>query len=232
MAPLPRPHGTPQDLDGTAELYGIHLRTTLTMTTTSTEHTLGPRGLGPHIGSVSALYIFVGILISLCIAAPGIGRLRNSQGKKTAEYLRRVNKAVVKANETVAELASLQERQDRLVQEKDQQETSQRQQEESLRDERLRCQTLQEQISVLKQSLRDEEEARGQLREEKNTAVTEAEEARCLHSTASEAIQTLENHLRAKEERIRSLQQRYNYVDQVCRQLMNELVGNKYGGGT
>jgi vacuolar-type H+-ATPase subunit I/STV1 len=223
MAPLPRPHGTPQDLDGTAELYGIHLRTTLTMTKTSTEHTLGPRGLGPHIGSVSALYIFVGILISLCIAAPGIGRLRNSQGKKTAEYLRRVNKAVVKANETVAELASLQERQDRLVQEKDQQE-------ESLRDERLRCQTLQEQISVLKQSLRDEEEARGQLREEKNTAVTEAEEARRLHSTAAEAIQTLGNQLRAKEERIRSLQQRYNYVDQECRQLMNELVGNKYGG--
>ena len=207
------------------ELYRVQLRTT-TMTMTATERASGPRGLGPHIGSESALYIFVGILITLCIAAPGIARLRDIQGRKIADYLQRANRAVVLADERVAELASLQEHQVRLVQEHVQHESSQRQQKESLQEERLRVQILQERIGVLEQSLRDHEDMAGQLREEKNTAVTEAQEARRLRSTAAETLQSLQSQVRTKEDCIKSLQQRYNSVDQEYRHLMCKFASN------
>jgi hypothetical protein len=211
MAPLSQPHDAPQSRRGILELYAAHLHTT---------RSTGPRSLESPVGTVSALYIFVGILISLCIAAPVIARLRRKQENNVADYIKRAKRAAVEVDGRVAELAALQQRQDRLVQEQEEYQTSRLQHENQLQDERLRLQTLQQQIG-------NREEALTVAQRERDTAREEAREARQLYSTTSERIQTLENEVRTKEEGLRSLQQRYNHVDQEYRRLIFEMPGSE-----
>jgi multidrug resistance efflux pump len=205
MAPLSQPHDAPQSRRGILELYAAHLHTT---------RSTGPRSLESPVGTVSALYIFVGILISLCIAAPVIARLRRKQENNVADYIKRAKRAAVEVDGRVAELAA------RLVQEQEEYQTSRLQHENQLQDERLRLQTLQQQIG-------NREEALTVAQRERDTAREEAREARQLYSTTSERIQTLENEVRTKEEGLRSLQQRYNHVDQEYRRLIFEMPGSE-----
>ena len=222
MGPLPRPQGAPQNRRGVLELFETHLHTARSST-----HTLVLRSLESPIGTASALYIFLGILISLCIAAPIIGRLRKSQRNDVADYILRAKRAAVEVDGKVAELASLQQRQDSLVQEQEQYQTSQQQQENQLRDAMSRFQTLQQQIRDLEQSMRDQEEALTVAGRERDAALAEGRQARQLHSTTLEVIQNLESEVQTKEEDLRSLQQKYNHVDQEYRQLMCEMGGSE-----
>lgn len=226
MVPLPRPHGAPQSSRRILELYAAHLQAPK-----STEHALGSRSLDIPRGNASALYIFVGILICLCIAAPVLACLRKKQGNDVTRYIRRAKRAAVEGDGRVAELASL----------------PHRQHENQLRDEQLRLQTAQRQVRDLEQSMRDREDAltmaqrerdmiqrerdvaqreRDMTLGERDTALGQAQEARQSHAAALETIQDLERERQTHEEGFRSLQQRYNHVDQEYRRLMLEMAGN------
>jgi hypothetical protein len=242
MVPLPRPHGAPQSSRRILELYAAHLQAPK-----STEHALGPRNLDTLRDNASALYIFVGILICLCIAAPVLACLREEQGNNVTRYLWRAKRAAVEGDGRAVELASLPHRHERLEQEQGQYRASQRQHENQLRDEQLRLQTAQQQVRDLEQSMRDREDAltvaqrerdmtqrerdiaqreRDMALGERDTAQEQAREAQQSHAAALETIQDLERERQTHEEGFRSLQQRYNHVDQEYRRLMSEMAGN------
>jgi DNA repair exonuclease SbcCD ATPase subunit len=124
----------------------------------------------------------------------------------------------------VAELAALQQRHDTLVQEQAQYQAAN---ESRLEDDRLRFQTLQQQINDLERSRRDGEGALTVAQGERDTALGEVREARQSHSAALETIRNLQNEIQTKGEVYASLLHRYNYVDQEYRQLMAEMAGNE-----
>jgi hypothetical protein len=76
----------------------------------------------------------------------------------------------------MAEIVSLQQRQDRLLQEQERYQTSQREHENQLRDEQHRFQTLQQQVRNLEQTLRDRERALTVAQRQRDTAIEEARE--------------------------------------------------------
>ncbi|KAF7512032.1 hypothetical protein GJ744_002745 [Endocarpon pusillum] len=200
----------------------------LSHATNSAEHARRPRGVeSPQSRSLSALYIFVGILICLCIAAPIVAYLRKKQESVLTDSMQRVKRAAVKLNQMVAEAASFQQRERSLVREQETLQASQRNQEARMQEKGLQVQRLQRQIEFLTESMRNQEEALEVNRTERDAAREEAQEARKSQSTTQERIRNLENEVVAKEEAVRSLQLKYNCVDQEYRQLMCEMAGNK-----
>src|SRR2546423_6617659 len=170
MVPLSLPRGAPQSPRGVIELHEGHLATARSM-----EHApRQPRSLDSHISAVSALYILLGVLISLCIAAPVAAHFRRKQKKTVANYIQRAKRAAVEVEIKAAEMAALQQRQDRLVQEQQGYQTSQRQQGVQLRDATSQLQTLQQQTHDLEQSIRDREDAMTAAERERDTAQVEA----------------------------------------------------------
>lgn len=96
-----------------------------------------------------------------------------------------------------------------------------------MQEKGLQVQRLQRQIDCLNESMRNQEEAWEVNRTERDAAREEAQEARKSQSTTHERIRNLENEVVAKEEAVRSLQLKYNCVDQEYRQLMCEMAGNE-----
>lgn len=178
MVPLSRPYGPLQSHREILELYEAHLHTTR-----STDHAIGIRSLESPIGSACALYIFLGFLISLCIAAPVIAHFRKKRGKYIADCVERAKRAVAEVDGRVAEINSLQRRQDSLLQEQERYQTSQQVHEDQLRDERLRFHASQQQIHDLVQTMRNREQALTVAQRERDTALEEAREARQRHAT-------------------------------------------------
>jgi chromosome segregation ATPase len=228
MVPLPRPHGAPEGGKGILELYAAHLQALK-----STEHILGSRSLQAPLGTASALFIFVGILICLCIAAPVIASRRQQQGNGVTGSRWRAKRAAVEVDGPGAELASLRQRHERLEQQHVQHENQ-------LQGERSQLETVQGQVLDLEQSVRDRENAltvaererditqreRDIAQRERDMARVDVREIQRSHAAALETIQNLERERQAQEESFRSLQQRYNHVDQECRRLMPEMAGN------
>jgi hypothetical protein len=204
-----------------------HTRSNSCMAPLSRPQALELRSLEPPLGTACGLYTFLGILISLFIAAPVIAYLRRRQENHAVDYIRRAKKAVAELEGKTSELASLQQRQDRLVQEQERYHTSERQHENELRDERVRLQALQQQIRDLEQSAQDREAELTVAQRDRDTAQEEAREARQSHSTMSQAIRNLESEVQTNEEALRLMQQRYNHVDQEYRQLMFEMGGSE-----
>ena len=201
MVPLSRPYGAPESRRGILELYEAHMHTAR-----STDHSIGTRSLESPTGTACALYIFVGFLISLCIAAPVIAFLRKKRDRYVADQVKRAKRTVAEADGRVAE---------RLLQEQERYQTSQREHENQLREERLQLQTSQQQIRDLEQTMHDREQALTVVQTERDTAL---EEARQSHAT----IQNLESEVQTRDESLRSLQQMYNHVDQEYRRLLFE----------
>lgn len=212
MVPLSRPHGAPESRRGILELYEAHMHTTR-----STDHAIGTRSL-ESLGTACALYIFVGFLISLCIAAPVIAFLRKKRDRYVADHVERAKRAVVEADGRIA---------GSLLQEQERYRTSQREHENQLREEQLRLQTSQQQIRNLEQTMHDREEALTMAQRERDTALEVAREARQSHATTLATIQNLESEVQTRDERFRLLQQRYNHVDQEYRRLLIEMAGNE-----
>src|ERR1700722_8929897 len=161
MVPLPLPHGATQSARGVIELYDGYLATTRPI-----EHAPrrprsydSPTSTGTGIGAASALYILLGALISLCIAAPIVAHFRRKQKKNVADYIQRAKRAAVEVETKATEMAALQQRQDRLVQEQRDYQASQRQHETQLRDATSQLQTLRQQTRDLEQSIRDRDGA-------------------------------------------------------------------------
>jgi chromosome segregation ATPase len=123
----------------------------------------------------------------------------------------------------MAQMVSLQQR---LLQEQERYQTLQREHENQLRDEQHRFQTSQQQIRDLEQTMHDHERALTVAQKERDTAMEEAREARQSHAATLQTIRNLETEVQTREEDLRSLQWRYNHVDQEYRRLLCEMVGN------
>ena len=213
MVPLSRPHGAPESRKGILELYEAHMHTTR-----STGRAIGTRSLESPIGTACSLYIFVGFLICLCIAAPVIAILRKNRDRYVADHVERAKRAVVEADGRVAES---------LAQEQERYRTSQREHENRLREEQLQLQTSQQQIRDLERTMRDREQALTMVQRDRDAALEMAREARQSRATTLETIQNLESEVQTRDERLRLLQQRYNHVDQEYRRLLFEMAGNE-----
>jgi hypothetical protein len=123
----------------------------------------------------------------------------------------------------MAQMVSLQQR---LLQEQERYQTSQREHENQLRDEQHRFQMSQQQIRDLEQSMHDREQALTVAQKERDAAMEEAREARQSHTATLQTIRNLEAEVQTREEDLRSLQWRYDHVDQEYRRLLFEMVGN------
>jgi chromosome segregation ATPase len=243
MVPLPLPHSAPQSTRGAIELYEGHLATTR-----SIEHAPwhprsydSPTNTGTNTGTASALYILLGVLISLCITAPIVAHFRKKQKKNVSDYIQRAKRTTMEVEAKAAEMAVLQRRQDHLIQEQGGYQASQQRHETRLRDATSQIQTLQQQTHNLEQSIRDREGAvtiaereRDMAERERDTAEAEAREARAetlearqSHSTTLEMVLNLEREVQRKEEDLRTLQWRYDHVDQESRRLMCEIASGQ-----
>ena len=107
----------------------------------------------------------------------------------------------------MAEIVSLQQRQDRLLQEQERYQTSQREHENQLRDEQHQLQTsqqqirnLEQQIHNLEQTMRDREQALTVAQRERDTAMEEARENK-RHRSRGGFAETRNRHGRGNLER-------------------------------
>ena len=100
----------------------------------------------------------------------------------------------------MAEIVSLQQRQDRLLQEQERYQTSQREHENQLRDEQHQFQTSQQQIRNLEQTMRDREQALTVAQRERDTAMEEARENK-RHRSRRDFAETRNRHGRGNLER-------------------------------
>jgi DNA repair exonuclease SbcCD ATPase subunit len=123
----------------------------------------------------------------------------------------------------MAQMVSLQQR---LLQEQERYQTLQREHENQLRDEQHRFQTSQQQIRDLEQTMHDHERALTVAQKERDTAMEEAREARQSHAATLQTIRSLETEVQTREEGLRSLQWRYDHVDQEYRRLLFEMAGS------
>jgi DNA repair exonuclease SbcCD ATPase subunit len=234
MVPLPLPHGAPRSARGAIELYEGHLATTRSIEHTPRQPRSYDSPTSTGTGTVSALYILLGVLISLCITAPIVAHFRRKQKKNVADYIQRAKRAAGEVETKAAEVAALQRRQDRLIQEQGDYQASQQRHETQLRDATSQLQTLQQQIRDLEQSIRDREGAVTLAERERDTAEAEVREARAealearqSHSATLEMVANLEREVQRMEEDLRALQRRYDHVDQESRRLMYEIASGQ-----
>src|SRR5579859_4671656 len=92
MVVFPRPHFERQSGKGSLRLSTEHLQTLK-----STDHALRLRRLRTPLDGVSALYIFVGILFCLCVAAPVLGYFRKRRRNGDKGDIRRRKRAAAAA---------------------------------------------------------------------------------------------------------------------------------------
>jgi hypothetical protein len=243
MVPLPLPHSAPQSTRGAIELYEGHLATTRSIEHASWQPRSydSPNNTGTNTGTTSALYILLGVLISLCITAPIVAHFRKKQKKNVADYIQRAKRTAMEVETKAAEMATLQRRQDRLIQEQGDYQASQQRHDTQLRDAASTLQMFLQQTRDLEQSIRDREGAvtiaereRDMAERERDTAEAEAREARAetlearqSHSTTLEMVRDLEREVQRKEEDLKALQWRYDHVDQESRRLMCEIASGQ-----
>src|ERR1700727_593905 len=72
-------------------------------------------------------------------------------------------------------------------------------------------------------AMHDGEQEPTVVKRERDTAIEEARETRQSHVATLQTIQNLETEAQTREEDLRSLQQRYDHVDQENRRLMYEM---------
>jgi len=187
---------------------------------TSAKNGLKPRSIDFPPGPSSTLFIFVGVLITLCVAAPILAYLRERRRSNSTEYLGRTRKAV---SGLTAELASVQQDRNGLRQERDLVQVL-LQEEENLRTEQVaRLISLQNKSCELEQNLRRKEEALSEQHERATNAEEEAQELRELRQTTLGEIQLLQNEMHIKDGNLKTLQRKFNYIEQEYRGLQNEM---------
>jgi chromosome segregation ATPase len=203
VPPRSRPQGAPQSRRGIPELHEARLHIA-----NPTIHALGSRSIKTSIDSATALYIFLGILISLCIAAPLVRHLRGKQTKDVTGYIERAKRATVELNGKVAELAALKQRHETLLQEQEPLQTLLQQQENELKDARLQSQRLEMRIVDLEQSRRAGEETLAEAKMDADTAHEELRAARLKSQMLEAQINSLKqskaNFEEAKRDRDRA----------------------------
>lgn len=216
MVPLPRPLS--YDSQSHQETAGATLLHHLSRK--SAEHAPARRSLDPQLASGAGLYVFLGILITLCVAAPILAYLRKRKQKEVGEYVQRADRVTADFNKKAAELNSLQQRLDRLVREKEQSQTARETAENELREGEVECQQLRRQIQDAEQSMRVLTDDIIEARREKEEAMGREQDGLQLQQTRLETIESLEREVQIKESSLKMLQQKYDHVDQEYRSLL------------
>lgn len=190
---------------------------------------LTPRDWTSPLGVSSPLYIFLGILITLCIASPLLSYQRRIRQSSLAEQSRSFRGALDSAREKTREIATLRAAQTGH-------EAAETELRNQLRDERARVVARDLQVENLEERERELETEMGEMGvrvEGLNTARQRAEEetgdVRTECETARGRVSELEERLAEQEEGLRDLRRKFGVVNQEYLKLLNEEVNGERG---
>jgi chromosome segregation ATPase len=188
-----------------------------------------PRDWTSPLGVSSPLYIFLGILITLCIAAPILSYQRHLRQSSLAEQTRRLRTAVDSAREKTTEVASLRAQQTGHEAAETELRNQLRDEKDRVRAGELRVESLEERERELESEMLDMGVTMEEVRTARRRAEEETGEVRTECETAKGKVGELEERLAQKEEGLWDLRRKFGLVNQEYLKLLNGEVNAERG---
>lgn len=180
------------------------------------------RGWESPVSSASALYVFLGILITLVISAPLLALLRSRQRHALREHTR----ALEKAEGNVQELTSLRNIRQTLTEEQQQHRKSRQDYETLLQEEREELMRTILQVDELERNQQEMGATMAAISNARMMECAERDDAQGKLELALEDVRNLEEQIRVKDGNLAVMQRKYEFVNQEYLGLLHTTPSN------
>lgn len=172
------------------------------------------RGWESPVSSASALYVFLGILITLVISAPLLALLRSRQRHALQEHTRALEKAEGNVQNRQTELTSLRNIRQTLTEEQQQHRKSRQDYETLLQEEREELMRTILQVDELERNQQEMGVTMAAISNARMMECAERDDAQGKLELALEDVRNLEEQIRVKDGNLAVMQRKYEFVNQ------------------